>query len=409
MKDGTAWIVAGLILLTPACSHAVRQAPATAAVDSEGPPAVPAAPPRPAYRPLHKGYADLSTGLYFREDDDLFLNTAMPLVLRRTYNSGDGYSRQFGVNTTHNGEWWIYGDGDPRIPWGDLMLANGGRIHFKRISPGNTQADAVLRHDATPTEFNGALLSWNGSDWVMKFTDGSLAVFHDCQTKNEHCSLLERRDAQGHRIEYVRDTSQRLLRIESESQSISFEYDTSGRIARVFDSSGHVVAYSYDQRGRLVLAISSDGVIRSYAYDNHDGLIAIREPGRIVQNWFDESGHWIRQEVRRSDDDRDPYVATARYVVVDRSVVRVDFDEGDGLEIRRYNPSHYAISETFDAEGAAPATFRYDRDETTNVVRGVTLLCGRQAEAVALPVPPTVEHDAESKWLLMRKYCLPHP
>src|SRR5262245_48477102 len=67
----------------------------------------PAAEPPPAqsdvihtpWSPLHKGGADLSTGVYGREDDDLVVNTPMPIVLRRTYNSGDGHSRQFGVNT----------------------------------------------------------------------------------------------------------------------------------------------------------------------------------------------------------------------------------------------------------------------------------------------------------------------
>src|SRR5262249_36416920 len=63
------------------------------------------------WRPRHKGGASLSTGIYTRDDDDLVINTPMPLVLHRAYNSGDGFPRQFGRDWTHAGEWWLHGDG----------------------------------------------------------------------------------------------------------------------------------------------------------------------------------------------------------------------------------------------------------------------------------------------------------
>src|SRR2546423_2854106 len=170
----------------------------------------------------------------------------MPIVLRRTYMSGDHRSRQFGIAAMHPGEWWIYGDNDPRIPWGDLILADGGRIRFTRISPGDRQEGAVLRHDSTPSEFNGAILSWNGSRWEMRFRDEALAVFLDCQGHHDICSLVDRRDPQGHRIAYVRDASGTLLRMESEGQSIAFDYDDQKRIIRAYDTARHAVLYTYD-------------------------------------------------------------------------------------------------------------------------------------------------------------------
>src|SRR5262249_20781545 len=154
--------------------------------------------------------------------------------------------RSFGINTTHPGEWWLYGDDDPRIPWGDLILASGGRVHFTRISPGSRQDDAVLRHDSTPTEFNGALLSWTGSGWEMKFADGAIALFKDCHGPKETCALLERRDPRGHRIAYVRDDAGLLLRMESEGQRIAFDYDDHKRIVRATTSAGRQVDYTYD-------------------------------------------------------------------------------------------------------------------------------------------------------------------
>jgi YD repeat-containing protein len=379
-----------------------------ATVPAAGPRRVAAAPAplRQPYRPRHSGGADISTGVYTREDDDLFVNSAMPMVLARTYLSGDRTSRRFGVGASHSGEWWLYGDGDPRIPWGDLILADGGRIHFTRISPGDTQKGAILRHDSTPTDFNGALLSWSGSKWEMRFRDGGLALFSDCQRQQDTCSLLERRDPQGHRIVYARDASGMLLRMESDGQRITFEYDEHKRIVRASDTSQHVMRYVYDEAGRLVRATASDGTVRGYAYDERDELIGIREPGRIIQNWFDESGRFVRQEVRDSEDDRNPYVATVSYVEEGGSIVQADFDEGDGLTRYRYNSHHYVVSETFDADGQRPIVFTYNRDTTTNILTSATVSCVGPAGAVTRTVPLASDGDDETKLAVMRETCL---
>ena len=74
------------------CVRPGRHAPAAApAAEHEQPASAPAQARRP-YRPLHKGGGDVAVGCYIREDDDLFLETAMPVVLRRTYLSGDSIS-----------------------------------------------------------------------------------------------------------------------------------------------------------------------------------------------------------------------------------------------------------------------------------------------------------------------------
>src|ERR1700722_17886464 len=111
-----------------ACATTNRQPSSIALSEGPAPAMGPAGVSHRPWRPQHKGSADLSTGVYAREDDDLVVNTPLPIVLRRTYNSGDGFSRRFGLDTTHPGEWWLYGDGNSGIPWADLILANGGRI-----------------------------------------------------------------------------------------------------------------------------------------------------------------------------------------------------------------------------------------------------------------------------------------
>ena len=388
-----------------ACTPAHRQNPTTvrpASAETSDASAV----PHMAWIPLHQGGADLSTGVYIREDDDLIVNTTVPIVLRRTYNSLDGFSRRFGLYATHAGEWWIYGDGDPRAPWGELILPDGARIRFVRVSPGDTKESAVLQHEGTRTEFNGALLRWADYRWEMRFRNGSLAWFLDCQRSRHACSLLERRDPDGHRIAYVRDRSGTLLKMESEGQSIRFEYDDHKRIVRASDTSQREVLYTYDDRGRLIRASGSDGAGRNYEYDERNLLTRVREPGRIVQNWYDDAGRWARQVVKGCEGDAEPYVATARYVVENGAIVESHFDEGDGLKITRYNSGHYIVSEMLDADGPAPIEFVYDRDSVTNEPTGTTMSClgpsGRMTRAVVL----RPNSDRATKAALVLEHCV---
>jgi YD repeat-containing protein len=399
------WVVT--IGASAACATTHRQTQAPASAVEPVPSVAAAAVSHRPWRTLHKGSADISTGVYTREDDDLVVNTPLPIVLRRTYNSGDGHSRQFGVDTTHPGEWWLYGDGNPGIPWGDLILANGGRIHFVRISPGVAQQGAVLRYDGPAGEFNGALLSWTGSLWEMRFRDGSMASFLDCQTNREVCWLIERRDPDGHRIAYVRDPSGTLLRMESEGQSIAFDYDDHNRIVRAYDTSQREVSYAYDDRGRLVRATGPDGIVRTYEYNDRNNLVGVREPRRILHNWFDDAGRWVRQMVKGSEQDEDPYVATVQYVVEGGSIIESDFNEGDGLTVHRYNAHHYTVSETLDADRPAPIVFTYNLDPVSNVSTGVTMSCVGPWGPVTRAVQLAWVGDDSTKDTLIRESCLP--
>ena len=413
--------IAIAVALSAACRTTHRQAPATTPA-TQAPQdssvrlkADTTTQPEPApvvehrrWRPLHKGGGYLSTGVYIREDDDLVIDTPMPIVLRRTYNSGDGHARQFGMDTTHSGEWWLYGDGNPSIPWAEVILANGGRMRFTRISPGNTMAGAILRHDSTPTEFGGALLSWTPPLWDVRFRDGSLASFHACITRNSKCSLLERRDPDGHLITYVRDDEGTLQRMESDGQNISFQYDDQKRIVRAYDTQWREVRYSYDDRGRLIRASGSDGIVRTYEYDDRNNLTAVREPGRIVLNWFDAEDRWVRQVVKDSEDDDDPYIATARYVVEGGSIVESAFDEGDGLRVDRYNSRHYIVSETLDADGSSPIVFNYARDPVSNALTGMTMTCAGRSGPTTITVPnPSDSHQSRRTDRFVQDSCLP--
>jgi YD repeat-containing protein len=293
--------------------------------------------------PLHKGYVDLAMGLYIREDDDLVVPAPFPLVLRRTYESGDDMARPFGLGATHPGEWWLYGNGDPRIPWADLILANGGRVHFERVSPGNTQADAVLTHTGSDP-FDGASLRWDGTRWVMTFRDGGGAAFADCPPND--CSVLERWDAAGNRVTYHRGGDGRLLEMRSGPGRIWFHYDDRRRVDRVGDTLGRQVDYTYDDHNRLVRAEWSDGVVRRYAYNTRNQLIGVTEPGRMVSNQFDDAGRVVAH-VAYFGPSVPRYELAIRYVGDGRAITETHVTRNDGSRsVYRFDEQHHSVSET---------------------------------------------------------------
>src|SRR2546427_5031069 len=78
---------------------------------------------------------DLSTGLFTMNKTDLFLSDVIPIQLTRTYRTRDTISRAFGIGASHSYDMFLVGDTNP-YTFMDLILPNGARIHYDRISPG---------------------------------------------------------------------------------------------------------------------------------------------------------------------------------------------------------------------------------------------------------------------------------
>jgi hypothetical protein len=80
------------------------------------------------------------------------LPDVLPIVLNRTYRPGDMLSRAFGVGTNHNYDFFLVGN-----PAGytemDLILPDGGRVHYVRISSGGSFGDAVLENQSGASPF----------------------------------------------------------------------------------------------------------------------------------------------------------------------------------------------------------------------------------------------------------------
>ena len=322
------------------------------------------------YKPQHHGGIDLPTGLYTRENEDLVVPGAPALILRRTHLSGYRAPKEFGLGTTHPGEEYLVGDGE-RFQWVAVILANGARINFRRVSRGASIRNAMFVHEETPTEWLGARLGWTGLTWALRKRDGSLSLYAACGPKSS-CSIMLTRDAAGQTTHYLRDSAGRLKTMKAGARWIAFEYDVKNRVAKATASTSQEVRYLYDGRGRLERVVGSDGTLRRYTYTDLDELKTIEEPGASIENAY-ENGRCVRQVNHFSDGESLQF--TFRYDVQANHVTRTIVDRSDGQWTRyEWGPDSYAVRETHGV-GQKAAEFTYDRDPVTNVVTSLAVTC----------------------------------
>src|SRR2546427_8526865 len=98
-----------------------------------------------------------------------YLPDVVPISLTRTYDSGDGYARPFGRGMTHPYAMFLWSA--QQYQEVDLILPEGGKIHYVRTSSGTGYTDAVFTHQetattsATPTPYYKSQIVWNGNGW----------------------------------------------------------------------------------------------------------------------------------------------------------------------------------------------------------------------------------------------------
>jgi YD repeat-containing protein len=359
-----------------------------------------------SYQPRHKGYVDLGTGLYIRDDEDLIVRGMPAIVFQRTYRSRDREVRELGVGTTHSGEQYLVGD-PHSFQWAELILATGGRIRFERTSPGTSYLNAMYRHRSPSAAWDGAQLGWAGSEWGLRRNDGTRMRFLACGggLPARACSVVQEIDGDGHAIDYRRDVTGRLLRIEADERWIALDYDDRGRISRASDNAKRWVRYEYDETGRLAGVTSSDGVEHRYEYTALDEMALIADPGKIIENVY-EDGRVVKQ-VNRSSGDDEPYVFQFAWMVMDGRVAQVESNRSDGTWARyTYNAARYPVAESHGMSGMQSLTFEYTRDPVTNAVTSLTVTCpGRTGAMLRHSSQVRAGYEEWIKWDMVRTHC----
>lgn len=320
---------------------------------------------------------DCATGLFLLQRTDLSLPGTIPISVTRTYRPRDTVSRAFGIGTNHLYDIFTIGDSSP-YTYQDLILPDGGRVHFQRTSPGTSFNDAVYEHTSSPTEFQGAVISYAGGGWRLRMKNGVEMYFPDCTgCTSRPAALIKYRDRWGNQLTLQRDSNSNLTRVTSpDGRTIDFTYDTSNRVTEAHDNAGRSVTYQYDASGRLWKVTNPEAGVEEYGYDTSSRMTTVKKPNGVVMvtNVYDANGRVIRQTLA------DGGVYQFAYTLDGGGhVIQTDITDSRG-NVRRltFNAGGFVLSETRALGRPEQQTTTFERNAATNLITSVTDALGRR-------------------------------
>jgi RHS repeat-associated protein len=309
---------------------------------------------------------DLSTGLFVMRKTDLVLPDVLPIALTRTYRNDDSETRPFGIGCTHPYDLWFANQ--VGFMETDLILPDGGRIHYTRTSSGTAIGNAVLEHTATPGRFYKSRLVYTGAGWDLILKDGTVYVF------GVESPLHKIRDRFGNviTINRVIGSNGNITRITSpHGRYIEFTYDASDRVIEAEDNIGRRVQYSYDASGRLWKVTDAAEGVTEYGYDASHRMTSIKDPRGIVflTNEYDSEGRVVRQIQADNGEYEFDYTVDGN-----GQVTQTDLTDPRGF-VRRvtFDPAtRYPVTDT-EALGESQAqTISFTRVAGTSLVETIT-------------------------------------
>lgn len=342
--------------------------------------APPEAPP-PCNECVDGDPVDLATGLFVYSHTDVVLPDVVPIELTRTYRTRDTRSRPFGIGSTHAYDIFIVGSTNPWT-YADIVLPDGGRVHYPRTSAGTNFNSAVYEHTSSAGPYHGSRISWNSqkAKWDLRFRDGTIYTFPDAEFASTpaQAAVVAIQDRFGNVTTLDRDVSSRLTRVTSPNgRFIDITYGTSDRISQVRDNVGRVVGYEYDASGRLWKVTDQLNGVTEYSYDSSDRMKTIKDPRGItyLTNDYDLSGRVILQ--RQADGSTYQFA----YTTSGGAVTQTDVTDPRGM-LRRvtFNSAGYWLTDTKAVGRTEQQTMTLVRQPATNLVASSTDALGRRTE-----------------------------
>ena len=322
---------------------------------------------------------DLGTGLFVYSKTDLTIPDTLPLVLTRTYRPRDTVSRPFGIGTSHPYELFIVGDTFP-YTFADLILPDGGRVHYDRISPGTGFADAVYEHTETPSIYFKTQIRYVAGRWHLTLHDGTVYEFPDAEDAPtpRQAAMVAMHDRFGNAYTFTRDSNSNLTKITSPSgRYIEFTYDSGFRITQARDNIGRTVGYTYDSSGRLWKVTDANGGVTEHLYDTSNRMTKITDPKGILYltNQYDTNGRVIKQT------QADSTTFLYAYTLNGSQVTQTDVTDPRG-NVRRvtFNSGGAVITDTYALGKPEQQTITYQRQAGTNQVLSETDALGRRTD-----------------------------
>jgi len=323
---------------------------------------------------------DCFTGLFIHDRMDLAINDVLPIEVRRTYRPRDSASRAFGIGTNLSYDMFLVGDTNPWT-YQDLILPDGGRIHYTRTSPGTGFTDAVYTATNAPGPFFNSTIHFNGNTteyWVLQLVDGTVYTFPEAAGSSiARCGALNvMRDRYGNALKLVRDGGCNLTSVTSPNgRKLTFTYDTSKRITQAGDDIGRTVTYHYDTAGRLDTVTDPTNHIEAYTYDTSNRMLTVTDKrGNVmVTNAYDANGRVSQQTYADGTTSSFSYVLDSNGVAT-----QMDYTDPRGAVKRvQFNISGYPTSITTALGKPEQQVQTFVRDPATNLTQSETDTLGR--------------------------------
>ncbi len=316
---------------------------------------------------------DLGTGLFVLSKTDLIEPGPLPISLTRTYRPNDSQQRAFGNGTNFSLGFFL--SSAQQYAEVDLVLPDGGKVHYVRTSPGTGWTDAIFRTTATPGAYFGSSVYWNGNGWDLRLRDGTVYVF------GENAPLQSIRDRFGNSITLIRSGlyTGRIDRIVGSSgRWINLGYDGNNRISSATDQAGRTIGYTYNAAGYLWKVTDPNGGVTEYTYDASNRMRTLKDARGItfLTNDYDASGRVQTQTQADGTTYQFAYVVDGA-----GKVTQTDVTDPRGI-VRRvtFNAAGYPLTDTAAFGTPLARTTTYVRQASGNLATSVTDPLGRRTD-----------------------------
>jgi len=248
---------------------------------------------------------DLRYGLFLDRRTEFYFPDQIPWQFTRVLRTQDSRSRAFGIGGSHNLNIFPVGNRWP-FTWVDLILADGGRVHYKRSNWGFGYWDATYSESDSGSEYSGSKISWDWPGWKLAGLRGRSYYFPDSGPgrRPEQSALVGINDRRGNRLDLPRDAAGNLLQARFSGggsireNQLDFSYDMQNRITQVRDRNSDQVDYQYDSAGRLARVKNVRRQVWDYSYDAKNRMTEVIEDGKVIlSNAYDAGERVVTQNL----------------------------------------------------------------------------------------------------------------